>query len=100
MTRLRLKTLLAGLALFAATRAHAQNNIQLTEPYAPGGGAVTAFGYYMSPYSGAVNGVLKRLNCVDFFHDVFVGEQWTANITNLGKAAHDLTLLASTRDGS
>jgi hypothetical protein len=99
MTRLRFGSFLAGLVLVPATTALAQT-VVLTQPYAPGASAMTAFGYYMSPYSGTVNGVTQRLNCVDFFHDVFVGEVWTATSTNLGAATLDNSLLSNTRDGS
>lgn len=98
MTRFRFGSFVAGLSLIAATSAGAQN-VVLTQPYAPGGGAVTAFGYYMSPYSGTVDGTEQRLNCVDFFHEVSIGEVWTAAITNLGAAIADNNLLLSTRDG-
>ena len=88
--------------MFAAAAAGAQQevSVKLTAPYAPGGGAVTAFGYYMSPYSGTVDGSLQRLNCVDFFHDVMIGDTWTAIRTSLGAAISDVSLLVNTRDGS
>jgi hypothetical protein len=96
----------AGLTLFASV-AHAQSTVtaKLTAPYAPNAGAVTAFGYYMSPYSGTVDGFTQRLNCVDFFHDVSVGEVWTATTVNLGAAitaatGGDWSLLSYTREGS
>lgn len=95
----RIGSFVAGLSLIAATSAGAQN-VVLTQPNAPGGGAVTAFGYYMSPYSGTVDGVTQRLNCVDFFHEVALGEVWTATITNLGAAIANNSLLSATRDGS
>jgi len=58
----------------------------VTAPYAPGGSAVVSpFGYYMSPYSGTVDGgPATRFNCVDYFHEVLVGQSWTATSTNLG----------------
>ncbi len=75
--------------------------VVLTAPNAPVNmGAVTAFGYYMSPYSGTVAGTVQRLNCVDFFHDVSIGDSWQANNVNLGVASTDLDLLKTTRDGS
>ena len=93
--------------MFAAAAAGAQTPVQvtLTAPYAPGGSAVTAFGYYMSPYSGTVDGSLQRLNCVDFFHDVMIGDTWTAIQTSLGAAVAnaamgDYSLLGYTRDGT
>jgi hypothetical protein len=91
---------MAGLTMFAAASAGAQVTAQLTAPYAPGGGAVTAFGYYMSPYTGTVDGKTYQFNCVDFFHDVVVGQTWSAVTTNLGAAIADNSLLSSTRDGS
>lgn len=93
--------MVAGLSLAAATSAGAQTaNVVLTAGYAPGAGAVTAFGYYMSPYSGTVDDATTRLNCVDFFHEVSLGEVWTATVTNLGAAIADNSLLGITRDGS
>src|SRR5262249_28934706 len=59
------------------------------------------FGYYMSPYTGTVDNTGGlRFNCVDFFHDAFVGTQWTAYQTNLGDLLNDPSLLAFTRQGS
>jgi len=100
MPRLKVSAVVASLSLVAAVSAGAQSSVVLTAPYAPNGGAVTAFGYYMSPYSGTVDGTLQRLNCVDFFHDAVVGEQWAAVQTNLGAASANLSLLTGTRDGS
>jgi len=102
MTRLKLGVLLCALPLLAAAAAQAQQvTVQITEPYAPPNqGSVTAFGYYMSPYSGTVNGGTQRLNCVDFFHDVTLGETWQAIQTNIGVAMGNLSLLSKTRDGS
>lgn len=82
----------------------------LTAPYAPGGSPIVSpFGYYMSPYSGTVNGGPEtRFNCVDFFHDVAVGQTWQANSTNLGAMVTALktndiptldALLSNTRGG-
>lgn len=99
MTRPRISAFLTSLLLATAAQAHSQT-VVLTQPYAPGASGVTAFGYYMSPYSGTVNGDPERLNCVDFFHDVFVGEVWTATKTNLGAATLNNSLLSNTRDGS
>jgi hypothetical protein len=106
MIRSKLASAVAVLSIFAM-RAGAQSVVtaQLTAPYAPNAGAVTAFGYYMSPYSGTVNGATERLNCVDFFHDVSVGEVWTATTVNLGAAISaagvgNYSLLSYTREGS
>jgi hypothetical protein len=42
-----------------------------------------AFGYYLSPYSGIVDGEPVVLYCVDFANDVYIGESWQANLTLL-----------------
>jgi hypothetical protein len=50
------------------------------------GGSVTAFGYYVGTYTGAMGPgytQLVGLNCVDYFHHVTTGQQWTANVTRL-----------------
>jgi hypothetical protein len=106
MIRFKLASAVAVLSL-VAVQAGAQSVVtaQLTAPYAPNAGAATAFGYYMSPYSGTVDGVTERLNCVDFFHEVTVGEVWSATTVNLGAAitaagTGDWSLLSYTRDGS
>jgi len=101
MPRFKVSAVVASLSLAVAVSAGAQtSSVVLTAPNAPNGGAVTAFGYYMSPYSGTVDGTLQRLNCVDFFHDAFIGAQWDAVQTNLGAAMGNQSLLAATRDGS
>jgi hypothetical protein len=98
----KISTVVAGLSLMVAASASAQvSHVTITAPYAPPTmSAVTAFGYYMSPYSGTVDGITQRLNCVDFFHDVNVGDAWEAYNTNLGDAATHLDELMNTRDGS
>jgi hypothetical protein len=75
---------LLALTFSVASLANAQTaTVKLLTPYVPGGSAVTAFGYYMSPYGGTVNGVSAILNCVDFFHHVSLNDQWTVNKTVL-----------------
>jgi len=101
MFRTKLFGVVAGLTLAATGVSGAQTvTAKLTAPYAPNAGSVTAFGYYMSPYSGTVNGTTERFNCVDFFHDVTVGQVWTATVVNLGAAILNPSLLLSTRDGT
>src|SRR5437870_2081410 len=102
------RLLFAGLSLCGAASVSAQPlppvqvvHVKLTEPYAPPAmAAVTAFGHYMSPYSGTVNGHTERLNSVDFFHDVSVGQEWDATKVNLLDAIHTPDLLKYTRAGS
>ena len=101
MSRLKVGSVVAGLSLVAAFSARAQTKtVVLTAPYAPNSGAVTAFGYYMSPYSGTVNGTTQRLNCVDFFHEAFLNVAWNAVQTNLGAALLTPSLVLNTRGGS
>ncbi len=74
-------TLFAALFVALAAPAVAQTTFKFVS-----GGTVTAFGYYVGTYSGAMGvspGQTIQLNCVDFFHHVSIGQQWTANITRL-----------------
>ena len=83
---MKLASMVVGLTMIAGV-AQAQTVLAtLTAPYAPGGTPlVSPYGYYMSPYSGTVDGGPEyRFNCVDYFHEVAVGQTWTANTTNLG----------------
>lgn len=52
------------------------------------GGSVSAFGYMVGPYNGVsgtgADAENVTLNCVDFFHEISIGQQWNANLTNLG----------------
>jgi hypothetical protein len=40
--------------------------------------------FYVSPYVGTLDGQSVFLYCVDFTHNVSVGNSWTANVTSLG----------------
>lgn len=91
--RLRLGWALAIGSLLSAAPVQAQVTVKLLEPDA--GTAVTAFGVYMSPYTGTVDGKQTILNCVDFFHEVAKNDVWQANETSLGGGS-----LANTRFGS
>jgi hypothetical protein len=42
-----------------------------------------AFGYYIGPYSGTMNGGSVDLFCVDFANEVNFGQQWDANLTSI-----------------
>jgi hypothetical protein len=42
--------------------------------------------YYVSPYTGTLNGQTVVLFCDDIKNDVTFGQQWQANVTNLGTA--------------
>lgn len=83
---MKLASMVAGMTMIAGVAQAQTVTATLTAPYAPGGTAIVSpFGYYMSPYSGTIDGgPATRFNCVDYFHDVAVGQTWTANTTNLG----------------
>jgi hypothetical protein len=42
--------------------------------------------YYVSPYTGTMNGQTVTLFCDDVLNDVNFGQTWRANVTNLGTA--------------
>src|SRR5258708_33378459 len=44
--------------------------------------------YYLSPYSGTMNGQSVTLFCDDIINDVTFGQQWQANVTNLATAGN------------
>lgn len=55
--------------------------------------------YYVSPYTGTANGQTVVLFCDDIKNDVYIGEKWTANVTNLGNALSTANGFANTRYG-
>jgi hypothetical protein len=54
-----------------------------------------AFGYYVGPYQGTINGDPVTLYCVDFANEVYFGESWQANLTVIDGS----TDLSNTRYG-
>lgn len=54
-----------------------------------------AFGVYVGPYYGTMNGAPIDLFCVDFSNEVQFGEQWDANLTPIAAGAN----LSDTRFG-
>ena len=112
---MRFRPALLALAVAAATSpaaAQTVTQVKLVAPNAILGGQVTSYGYYaglaenfyLSPYSGDVNyvsasnpGTTYNFNCVDFFHDVQIGDVWTVNATNLGAVAANTQTLADSR---
>jgi len=88
-------SLVAALLLLPASSSRAQNIFNLHDA-----GNVAAFGYYVGPYHGlnltvAPGGPTFAMFCVDFAHEVWIGESWSAYITPL---AWDLD--AHTRGGN
>jgi MYXO-CTERM domain-containing protein len=55
-----------------------------------------AFGAYVSPYFGTMDGTPVVLFCVDFSNEVQLGQQWNANLTQLSPGAD----LGDTRFGA
>jgi hypothetical protein len=60
--------------------------------------------YYVSPYFGVMNPGTSSaqtvvLFCDDINNEVYIGENWTANVTNLGTAANTTNGFANTRYG-
>lgn len=55
--------------------------------------------YYVSPYTGTANGQTVVLFCDDIKNDVYIGEKWTANVTNLGTALSTTGGFGNTRYG-
>ena len=83
----------AGMFAAAPVSAQATGTVVLTNP-----GSVTntratgtdplhsyaAGSFYVSPYLGTLDGQQVFLYCVDFTHNVGVGDVWTVNVTSLG----------------
>jgi hypothetical protein len=70
-------------ASFVAAPLRAQTPFTLVN-----GGSVSAFGYQVGPYNGIMGSGSSAqslfLYCVDVAHTSVPGEEWTANLTNLG----------------
>lgn len=55
--------------------------------------------YYVSPYYGTMNGQNVVLFCDDIINEVYLGETWSANVTNLGTALSTPNGFSNTRYG-
>jgi len=88
---------LASLLLFLTPCAFGQGsvNINLTS-----GGPYVMNGVYVGPYSATVNGQSTQIICDDFSHDSYVGESWTANVTNFSNYNGTGTLWSSLSNAS
>jgi hypothetical protein len=102
--RARLVAFCLAAALGAAAPLHAQQTRWFL--FEGGSGVHNAAGYSVGPYHGDMASTAAAvvssdptknqdviLNCVDFFHSVWVGEVWQANLTSLG----GLSSLSNTR---
>ena len=88
---------LLTLALFLAPFAHADgSSVNMVFTGVNGANDGT---YYVSPYYGTMNGQTVVLFCDDIRNEVWVGETWTANVTNLETALTTSNGFANTRYG-
>jgi hypothetical protein len=90
MKLLRSLTLAAALLVVGSAVATAQQeNLKFKS-----GGSVAYNGVYVGPYQAWVTSMPGQpvidIFCVDYAHEVSIGQTWTANFTNLGSG--DLTL--------
>lgn len=93
-----LRSLSLVTALSTATAADAQT-VQLQFPSGPTAPAVTVAGFFLGPFSATLlsDPTLPTVSifCVDLLNAVNWGQQWQANVSNLGQ-----TNLSATRAGS
>jgi hypothetical protein len=82
MTLLRLFGILA-LGLFFVPFAYADGPVTMTFV---GVNGANDGQYYVSPYTGTMNGQTVVLFCDDILNEVNFGQTWQANVTNLGTA--------------
>jgi len=69
---------LAAVALLClAPGAFAQNSMTLT-----GAGSNVLGGVYVGPYTATINGVSTQVVCDDWAHDTYIGESWSASVTD------------------
>jgi hypothetical protein len=93
--RSKIAALALTASILAAAPLQAQTHFQFVN-----GGTVTAFGYYVGNSNGLEGAVGHQtpviLNCVDFYHHVTNGQQWNANLSDLGTGAGVGTLTRQT----
>jgi hypothetical protein len=53
--------------------------------------ATDSYGNLIAPYYATVNGVAETVYCDDYANDVYIGQQYTANVTNMGSGNLSLT---------
>jgi hypothetical protein len=98
--RRRISALLIAATFQVAAPLHAQSvHFKFTDA----GAGANAFGVYIGTYGGTrdFGGVLPQhvgLNCIDYFHEVMFGQEWDANISNLGTGDVSLTRHAGSLD--
>ncbi|HUL32246.1 MAG TPA: PEP-CTERM sorting domain-containing protein [Candidatus Eisenbacteria bacterium] len=88
-----LGTLTALLIFVPLAKADSMVNMQFTGVNGANDGQ-----YYVSPYTGSMNGQTVVLFCDDILNDVNFNQTWTANVTNLATAV-DTNNFSKTRYG-
>ena len=91
--RHRVTLFIIAAAMQLASPLHAQ---PVRFKFTDAGAGYNAFGVYIGTYGGTrgyggANPYQVGLNCVDYFHEVMFGQEWDANISNLGSGDVSLT---------
>ena len=73
----------AGVLMFMAPRAFADNVVDFNGSYAFGNNGVG-----IPPYGGTLNGQAEEFYCVDFSHDISGGDSWPAIVTPLAPTSN------------
>jgi hypothetical protein len=73
----------AGVLMFMAPRAFADNVVDFNGSYAFGNNGVG-----IPPYGGTLNGQAEEFYCVDFSHDISSGDSWDVAITPITNSAN------------
>jgi len=83
---------LAGTVICAAAAAAQTEDLQFVS-----GGSTVSNGVYVGPYQARVTSLpgqpLIDIFCVDYYHEVYNNETWTANVQNLGTSSLSLSRL-------
>jgi hypothetical protein len=82
-----------GLALCCLSTAVKASPVEMS---LTGVNGAQAFGVYVGPYYGTMNGTVDEIYCVDILNHAYIGEYWEANLTPITAGAD----LSETRFGS
>jgi hypothetical protein len=86
-----IRSLALGVSLLAVNEAAHAQTATVKFQTGPSSPAVSAYGYYVGPFTGTVTSdpTLPTISlfCVDVLNTIAWGQQWTANVTNLSLAS-------------
>src|ERR1700687_4136599 len=82
-----------GLALCCVSTAVKASPVEMS---LTGVNGAQAFGVYVGPYYGTMNGTVDEIYCVDILNHAHIGQHWEANLTPITAGAD----LSETRFGS